>query len=379
MSKTQVWIQFRQLLPYFWLAVAVIFVYRISDSIGLFTTFFGRTWDVISPFFYGFILAYIINIPCKGIMKLLAKSNNAFIQKRKRTLSIIAVFVILIFLVTITLNLIIPAITASASFFTENVATYLIGIVDIAEYINNLNIPGLYISPEDISAWVMNFVENINFANMFQHLGIIADVGAALFSGLIALISSIYILFEKDRFKGLVAKLLNIFTPKTFNLAVTEIGSRLNKYFKQYIYTQTIDGIILGTMAIIVLTFIGSPYALILGIMLGVVNYIPYFGSIFGTIVAVIVVIISQGFTMGATAGVSLIVIQQIDANIIQPRLMSESFSLRPLLVIISITIGGAVAGVFGMLVAIPIVAVLKDIFDSVVEYYEHRRYITPK
>ncbi|MCL2839366.1 MAG: AI-2E family transporter [Defluviitaleaceae bacterium] len=128
-------------------------------------------------------------------------------------------------------------------------------------------------------------------------------------------------------------------------------------------------------MATIVLLILGSPHAIVLGIMLGIVNYVPYFGSLFGTIVVVIVVALTQGFTMGAISAGLLIVVQQIDANIVQPKLMSGSFSLSPLLVIISITIGGAIGGILGMLVAIPIVAVLKDIWDEILAHFERKAY----
>jgi len=90
----------------------------------------------------------------------------------------------------------------------------------------------------------------------------------------------------------------------------------------------------------------------------------------------VLVVIFTQDFTAGVIAAICLFIAQQIDANIIQPRLMSSSFKLSPLLVIIGITVGGAIAGIWGMIVAIPILAMVKDIFDSIVGYYETKKLI---
>jgi len=122
------------------------------------------------------------------------------------------------------------------------------------------------------------------------------------------------------------------------------------------------------------LFILGSPYFLILGILLGVLNYIPYFGSIIGCFIAIAVVAFTQSIGMAALAAALLLVTQQIDGNIIQPRLMSGSFSLSPLLVIISITIGGAFAGMLGMIIAIPVVAVLKDMLESIIEYFERKK-----
>jgi predicted PurR-regulated permease PerM len=117
-----------------------------------------------------------------------------------------------------------------------------------------------------------------------------------------------------------------------------------------------------------------SPFALVLGVMLGIVNYIPYFGSIFGTMLAVLIVTFTQGIQMGLIALAVLLVTQQIDANIIQPKLMGESFKLSPLLVIVSITVGGNLFGIFGMIIAIPIVKVLADAVEEILKNHEKRK-----
>jgi predicted PurR-regulated permease PerM len=158
------------------------------------------------------------------------------------------------------------------------------------------------------------------------------------------------------------------------NETIIKYSRKLNHNFHMYIYTQTIDGIILGSLMIGLLLIFRSPHALLLGLILGIVNYIPYFGSIFGTAFAVIVVAFTQGIPTAAVAGVFMFIIQQADGNFIQPKLMGGSFSLSPLLVIISVTIGMHYAGILGMLMAIPIVAILKDLLDEYIEYREYKK-----
>jgi len=374
MSRSQILEKFKSLIPYFLLATAIIAVYRISEQLGFIVVFFSWIMGVIAPFFYGFVLAYIINIPIQSVRKLLLKSKSKFVYKYQKPLSILAVFLSFIAIIALAFSFIIPAIVASIAFFIENIPAYWQTIAFLIEYFNELDLFDWYISPENILNLLGGALQDFSMEAIMQPFAAILGVGASIFTGFIAIISSIYILVEKDRFKLLLKKLLKIFAPAPVSVGITEIFSRLNKYFRLYIHTQTIDGIILGTTATLLLWALGSPYALVLGIMLGVVNYVPYFGSIFGTFAAVIVVFLTQGVTMGFIAAASLIVIQQIDANIIQPRLMGDSFALSPLLIIISITIGGAIAGVFGMLIAIPIVAVLKDIFDTIVAYSESKR-----
>ena len=374
-DRTEISEKFKSLLPYFLLAAAIIVFYRISGEVEFFVGFLRTSLNVISPFFYGFILAYIVNIPIGSMQRLMAKSKYGFVIKRQRMLSALSVLAILLVIIALILNLIIPAIVDSISFFVVNAHIYWESIMRTVDEFNNMDLFGWHINAEFVMGILGEVFTDFSLENLLQPISAIMSAGMVAFNALIAFISSIYILVEKDKFRKYLHRLLRIFTSEGVNNAVVEILRKLNLNFRQYIRTQTVDGVILGTLATLLLTILGSPYALILGIMLGVVNYIPYFGSIFGSLVAVVVVTLTQGITIGAISAVTLLVIQQIDANVIQPRLMSGSFSLSPLLVIISITVGGAIAGIMGMFVAIPFVAVLKDIFDSVVEYYEVKKF----
>jgi len=326
----------------------------------------------MSPFFYGFLLAYILNIPCSSLGQLIAKSKNKFIIKRQKLLSILITLVILVAVIVTSLSLIIPAIINSMSLFVDNIPVYWESVVGFIDYFNNWGLFGLYISEEKIFAQLENLIDDFSVENLWQP---IVNIGTAIIGGFIAFISSIYILFEKDNFKGLVRRVLRTFASERTGLLVTEVFVRLNRYFRQYIHTQTIDGIIVGALTTILLFALKSPYALILGVIMLVLNYIPYLGSIAATFIAIVAVVLTQGITQGAIAAASLLIIQLIDANFIQPRLLSESFKLSPFFIIISITIGGAIAGILGMIVTIPVVAVLKDIFDSVIDYYEHKKF----
>lgn len=379
MKKTFKNEKLRSLYPFFIFAVALIIVYRISYEIGVFGTIFSWLWTVFSPFFYGLVIAYIANIPIGALQRLYTKSSAAFFKKRARMFAVISFAIILIALIALALNIIIPAIVNSITFFIANFETY---IADVGQFITqfNENAPfGWNISYEAILDMIGDFFSDITVDALLSPINALVGAATAAFTGVIAFISSIYILYEKDKIKKGAHRLLRVCMAKEIYAATVENIRKLNLNFRQYLRTQTIDGLILGTLATIQLMIIGSPFALILGIMLGVVNYVPYFGSIIGTIVAVLVVMFTQGFTMGLIAALTLLITQQIDANVIQPRLMSGSFSLSPLFVIISITVGGAIAGVVGMIIAIPIVAVLKDISGLIIRYYERKRFGEPE
>jgi len=362
--------------PYFVLALAVILAYKVVTEISFFTGIIGRVWGIVTPFFYGFILAYILNIPCGGIRKLINKIKFKFINKRQKALSIIIVYILSLLLVIFVIYMLVPYIVSSVSLFIQNFPAYYEGFLQLIHGFNNLELFDIYFDTDSIAAMFQELLSDLSgFVNITSSLtAIMVGVSTAIFRTFLIVVSSIFFLIEKDSIRDILVRMLKAFSPAKFCSPILMYSGRLNKNFKQYIHTQTIDGIILGSIATVELLIMRSPFALVLGLMLGIINYIPYFGSIIGSLIAVVVVAFTQGIGMAAIAAVVLLITQQIDGNVIQPKLMGGSFSLSPLLVIISITVGGAFAGVLGMIAAIPIVAVLKDILDNIILYYEKKR-----
>jgi len=364
----------KSLLPYFLMALALIAAYKIITEISFFTGIIETLWKLITPFFYGFIFAYIINIPFGGLKRFFEKSKIKFVSKYRSILSAVITSIFFSIIIFTVLYLFIPYIFNSMSFFFANLPSYYERVQFAINYINNLGLYGVHISAEGILMMLQEFLQNLSIENLTSTLNALFGVSSAIFTGILAFISSVYIIIEKDKFKAFLRRLLTAFTSANVCETVLQYTGRLNRNFKRYIHIQTIDGCILGSIVTIELLIMRSPYALLLGIMLGIVNYIPYFGSIFGSIIVVIIIAFTQGMAMAAIAAVVLLITQQIDGNIIQPRLMGGSFSLSPLLVIISITIGGAAAGILGMIAAIPIIAVLKDMFENIIVFYEKKK-----
>jgi len=277
----------------------------------------------------------------------------------------------------LTLNLIIPAIATSITFFIVNLPDYWDRLGQSIGYFDGLELFGWSISVDEISGLLGRVFADFSIESLWAPITVIMGAATSLFRGVIAVIASIYVMMEKEKCRAYINKLLRIFTSVRFRSTTIWVFTRLNKNIRQYVWTQTLGGIILGAMSMVALIFMGSPYVLLIGIMLWFANYIPYFGSIFATIAAILIVAFTQGLTMGIIAAGVLFLIQQVEVNIIQPKLMSDAFEMSPLLVFISISVGGAIANIWGMVVVIPIVAVLKDIFDNIVAYYEREKFGT--
>ncbi|MCL2050084.1 MAG: AI-2E family transporter [Defluviitaleaceae bacterium] len=367
----------RSIVPHFILGVLLIAAFRIIMGIEYFTGHIWQFWGVVTPFFFGGIIAYVLNLPCSAIQRLYTRSNNRVIKKRSRALSVLTLFVLIIVLITIALNFIVPAVSKSVTTFISEVENYERTLREWLDTVQTWELPSFLpdINEAAIFDFIQEFIYNLEvggFANsLWQGIG---STARALFTTILIIISSIYFLIEKDRLKDYVKRMIGAITSAKASETILKYSQKLNHNLHMYIYAQTIDGVILGSLMTGLLLIFRSPHALLLGLILGFVNYIPYFGSIFGTAFAVIVVAFTQGLTTAGVAAIFMFIIQQIDGNFIQPRLLGGSFSLSPLLVIISVTIGMNYAGILGMLVVVPIVAILKDILDEYIEAREYKK-----
>lgn len=368
----------RSMIPYFILGIGLLVAHRLISEFTFFTgevqTFFG----VVTPFVTGAIVAYVLDLPCAAFERLIARSNYAFLRNKARPLAVVYLSVMTVLLLSMVFSFVVPALTESVALFVNMFDQYEAQFMGWVASLEEMNLPAFLpeINEAAVLDMVAGFVDGLDFDALFA--AAVAGLGGAamaVFNTIITIISSIYFLLEKHKIKAFAARLFSAASKESTYATMRKYVNKLNHNFNRYIVTQTIDGVILGTIMVLVLHFVfRSPYALLLGIILGVINYVPYFGSIIGTSIAIVVIAFTQGIPTAGVATIVLFIIQQIDGNVIQPRLMGGSFSLSPLLIIISVTVGGFYAGVLGMLVAIPIVAILKDLLDEYIVYMREKK-----
>jgi len=382
----------KSMIPYFILILGAILIFRLTAEFRFFSDIVARFWSIISPFLAGAIVAYVLNLPCSALQRLIQRLEKVpvpnqnrpleavinFIVRKSRAFSVVLLVILTIFVITLILNILIPNVISSIALFVDESRNYEVTIRQWIERVNQMDLPDFiaeHINEEAIISSLLGWAANIDFNAMWN--SIIAGFGGfamTMFRGFLAMVASLYLLVEKDKLKAFTLRVIAALSSETANSTILKYSRKLDFNFRQYIFAQTIDGIILGSIMTVVLFAFGSPYALALGLILGIVNYIPYFGSIFGTALALLVMAFTQGIPTALIALPIMFAIQQFDGNFIQPKLMGKTFALSPLLVIISVTIGMNYGGVLGMLVAIPIVSILKDVMDGYIAYREENK-----
>ena len=156
---------------------------------------------------------------------------------------------------------------------------------------------------------------------------------------------------------------------------ISKYVNSTNTVFFRFISGQLIDAVVVGILVTIAMSIIGVKYSVLLGFIIGLFNIIPYFGAIIAVGISILITIITGGLSQAIIMAIIVIILQQIDANIINPKIIGNSLEISPILVIFAVTVGGAYFGVLGMFLAVPVIAVLKIIVNDFLDYKIQKKY----
>ena len=365
----------RKWLYWFCLGLALICIYKILDNyesvMGVLHTFLG----VISPFLIGIFIAYLLYMPSRKFEELYRKIKIKLIAKKARILSVITVYIIIIAAIVILFSVILPIVFESIADFFSNIPNYVEQVVNTY---NDL--------PQDSilkSQVVQDEIHNLQSIDIKQYLdveaifGYIVNAISAIFSIVdifIAIIVSVYILVDRRKILDFIKKLAGaIFKERTYK-NLDKYFNNSNEIFFKFIASQFVDAIVVGILVSIAMTIMGVKYAPLLGFFIGLFNMIPYVGAIIATVIAAIITLITGGLSQTIWMLIVVIILQQIDANIINPRIVGKSLKISPLLVLFAVTFGGAYFGILGMFLAVPVIAVIKILIDDYIRYKEVKK-----
>ncbi len=355
--------------------VAVIAVYKTFDNFHNVTYYFGVVMRAFKPFLIAFIIAYILNMPAKRLQKLLSKIKNSFVQKHVFGISIVIIYLSAFVLLVMILRMLIPALYRNIMDLYNNAPRYISAIenyiadFEIAKRLNLTNI--------DLLQHIEKLFSSIDMAQLGKYAQGVFSVTSSLFDIFVAIIASIYMLLDKERLQRNAVRILEaFFKQKTVNSVMTYI-KRINDIFTNYIYSRLACSVIMAVICSLALMLLKVRYALILGLFIGAMDMIPYFGSIISCIVSIGVTIITGGIWKGVWTAIVLLVLQQIDGNILGPKIMGQTLEIRPLWIIFAVSVGGALFGFIGMLISVPVVAIVRVVASEYISARELKRNIS--
>ena len=348
-----------------WLLIAltVVIVYKMLDNFSNVTEWFGTFFRILKPFFAGLLISYILFMPCKKIENALSKSKLKFVKKKARGLSVIATYIIFVLIMVIIINCIFPVLKESIVELVSNIPGYYETLVNKYK-----ELPEDSVLKSDVIKDKMTELSNIdmkqflsiNNEKIIEYVKNIINIFSGIFDVFVSIIVSVYILLQRTTIINALRRFVRaIFKKETYE-TIDKYFTKANQVFFTFISSQLLDAVIVGILTTIAMMILKVKYAPLIGFTIGLFNMIPYIGAIVAVSIGILVTFITGGFGKAIAMAIVVIILQQIDANIINPKIIGSSLEISPLLVIFSITVGGAYFGIFGMFLAVPIAVVLK-------------------
>ncbi len=333
----------------------------------------SRLVKVLMPFILGIVLAFLINPLVGNVHHLL----NHFIFRNKRQkackyTSVALSYLILLGVLAVTIVYIVPQISESLKELTRSLGYGYNYVIN-----NTAEIQQKYpfLPMEDIKQLLLKVVpENIfgygtDLAKfVFPYL---YNLSASFIKGFIdvifGIVISCYIILDKEKISKQIRRIIFAFTNRKQAPVIWDTFRECNHIFNGFLYGKTIDSLIIGILSLIVMSVIQLPYGLLLSVIVGVTNIIPYFGPFIGAIPGVIIYLVIEP-KYAIIYVIMILVLQQFDGLYLGPKILGDLTGIKPLWVIFGITVGGAYFGVLGMFLGVPTVAVIMHIINVIME-----------
>ena len=319
--------------------------------------------SVLFPFLFGGAIAFVLNIPMKTFEKKL---------KMKRMLAFLLTLLLFFAVIFLVMFIVIPELISTVNslitqipkaFYTvqawvEDLDDTLPAMLTITE---SMNINWSKISEEAVS-----LLQSAGSGILNSTFSIVSGIASAVLTFFVGFTFSIYALFQKEKLSIQVQKILYAFLSEKKSKRVIEIGRLTSDTFEHFLSGQCVEAMILGLMFFISMSIFRLPYALLTGVVIAVTALIPVFGAFIGLVIgSFLIVMVSPIQALGFV--VLFFVLQQIEGNLIYPRVVGGSVGLPSIWVLAAVTIGGKLFGVAGMFLFIPVCSVLYALFREFV------------
>lgn len=332
--------------------------------------------SVFFPIILGFSIAFVLNVLLRVIEGHWDKifKENLFASKIKRISSVFISLIIILIIIYILIIIIVPEISRSIVTIASNFPSYIFTLEQTSKNIFDYlgldfpNINDLAINWQDIETNIIKFVNSGSSTFFNTTLNVTSSIFSALVNTFLGFVFALYMLFSKEKLIINIHTSAKAFLKEDTLNGITRVVKLSNATFTSFVTGQLLEAIILGTLTFAGMYFMNMPYAIMISSLVGVTSLIPVIGAFFGTFVGAILIFLInpiQAFWFV----VYIIVIQQIDGNLIYPRVVGKSVGLPGIWVLGAITIGASLAGVIGMLLAVPIVSIVYVIFKEEVIY----------
>ncbi len=352
-----------------WISIAALAILsclcvKYSDSI---LALLPVLLDTIFPLILGFVIAYVLDILLKKLEKIyFPKRKDKWVRKTRRPVCVFISIALVLLIVVVLISFVVPALRDAVLVLTRDIPKaftrfqkWLVvvagdaGFVELKDFVASLEIDWNSIS-EKVSKFLSTGIGSL-FNSAFSMANFVVSFA---YTGVISLIFAIYMLFSKEKLQRQIRKVAAVYIPKRWYTKAEQFLQLAHETFTNFISGQLTESCILGVLCMTGMFILRLPYAVMTGMIVGVTALIPVMGAYIGAIIGAFV-IVTVSPLKALIFLIFLVILQQVEGNLIYPRVVGGSIGLPGIWVLAAVTVGGGLLGIPGMMIGVPLTATI--------------------
>ena len=336
--------------------------------------FLGNVFAVFSPVIAALCIAFVLNVLLTAletkVFAFMGKSKKKFVNKLRRPLCLVLTYLIALGLVSVLILVIIPDIIDTVTYLVDKLPAF---VVESRNWIENLldnfnikqeNIPDIKIDWVAIGNKVKDWLSGSSGKLVGDAVNMTTSVVGGVFDTVFSFVISVYILAQKERIGRFVRRMIGAFLPDKASGILYHISYTTQELFSRFIGGQLTEALILGTLCFIGMLIFRFPNALIISVLICVTSLVPIIGATIGVVVGFLLIIITDPLK----AVIFFLVLQQVEGNLIYPKVVGKAVGISGILVVSAVLVGGNIGGILGTLIAVPTCAVIYTLLRELID-----------
>ncbi len=357
--------------------ILVVAFYTLINNVEPLYGVFQAIFVALSPFIYGIGIAFLLN-PLRKIIEYSWLGKTKLKPRTKKVIASFGALFIGIIMLFVFFSILIPQMISSIQTFLSSFEGYVDSARNFFESNNffsddllkTLN-PVIDKGVSMLGDWVSNIASSLNAILMYSVI-----FAKSVMNFLIGMIIALYILLDEINLKRQIKKVLYALLPEKTTKSILRTTRLTINTFNSFVAGKAVDSLIIGILCYIILSFMKMPYTPLISVVVGVTNMIPVFGPFLGAVPSILILLLVDPFK-ALEFSIFVLILQQVDGNIIGPRILGGAVGLPTLYVMFAIIIGGALFGIVGMFIGVPVFSVIFVLVSEFIHRQLDRKNIT--